>query len=206
VTSMRKSDVWVARTALWVILLVALVAGAPRVCSAADDLTRTRIGFSAGMLFSLTTGFSSLPEEEQAAGGSFGLGIDFALGGFITDQVSLHWSGHGHYLFSDASATVVGLGGPRITYYMERSAPCWYGSVTLGASSTSVLSGPPESAVTGGGASFAIGYEFRPHGAIELEVFAGLDDPGDVFDDSDERGSLVLVCLSVGSAGYRPGP
>jgi hypothetical protein len=203
---MRKSNDGAARAAIWVVLLAALVAGVPRVCNAADDPARTRIGFSAGMLFGLTAGFSSLPEEEQAAGGSFGLGIDFALGGFITDQVSLHWSGHGHYLFSDASATIVGLGGPRITYYMERTAPCLYGSLTLGATSTSVLSGPPESTVAGNGASFAVGYEFKPHGAVELEIFVGLDDPGDVFDDSDERGSLVLVCLNVGSAGYRSGP
>jgi len=185
--------------------LAALLAVTPCVARAADDAGRTRIGFSAGMLFSVSSGFSTLPEEQQVAGGSFGLGVDFALGGFVTDQISLHWSGHGHYLFSDVSAVVAGLSGGRLTYYTKRAAPCWYASATLGRCWTQTLSGTEDSLVQGVGGSLAIGYELRREVCVEAEVFIGMDDPGDPSDDLEEHGSLVLVCLSIGSARYRQG-
>ncbi len=183
-------------------LIALLVSLAPSQALAADALERTRSGFSPEIAVSLSTGLSSLPEERRAAGGSFGSGIEFALGGFVTNRLSIHMSGHYHYLFSEGAAAVVALNGPRATYYMRDKAPSWHMSVSLGAAFTAVLEDP--SGLNGAtGASFAVGYEFKPHHSVELEVFVGPEDPGQWSYDSVEPGSLVVVCLSIMSSGYR---
>jgi hypothetical protein len=172
-------------------LLLALAAGPARAQEGARN--GAAVGWGLGPIGTRSQAFSCEPEDALAVG----LVADFRMGAHTTPRLAPQLAVKGAWMAGGDTGMIFGVFGLQCTYYVRETAPSFYVSGLAGAAKSRVTSTGSDVGLAGG---VAVGYEWRAHLAIELEVLAGVPDSGGRSSDEDK---MLMIALKIELPQYR---